>query len=540
MPRTNEPDNLIAANKALPPEIIVRLNPAPQELGHGAREKNFVARIYSSVAIPFLPPPEAFPDHQRYVDERSRADLPLVGLEILAPGDIGALYNAFRQSLTTGDFFPLADALRATLPPALRAILCDPDALSSGANGDSGPQTRIWWSGKTNELSDLPWELIVAPNRRFLRGTPVLPAVSPPPIALEDTGLRVLLVHGGVGQLPPALPELEIALGQAGIACDVATEIAVRESLQTAIRGDYHAIHLFCDGVVLSSQQGVLQLTQDDGDETEAWAETAGDDNDKAAPERREIVTLLSSTEASRLLCGSRVATLALSPLTAPAVTQPLPNASGSPATFADTLATRRAFVLFASADSPLPTILFPLLADAPASVWATFYKTLAQTGRAEDAAAAAQQNGSTVFPLFLAHRQTQTLEEYAQGVTEAHRAHFLDDSVLGNGGNLAAEDALRILPTVGDLFRSRSIIEAFRGDPSGNGPIVAAATMESFAADAPAPLPPAALQAQHDVLQRMVKRLREIEKRTNTTMPFGVEEILQAEETRQAARSSA
>jgi len=303
------------------------------------------------------------PETSRYAE--SLRNLPLKGVEriTLTPDD----YTGYLASFIEGDkgMTLMRDRMCESMSPGLRELLM------------SEPQRmRIWWHNVQPELEDYPWELTVEAERRshqvaFLRG---LPPVSPLPRIPIAGSPRIALI--GAQHLWPQWAHVLHSQIPNGLAIGK----PLREGLYEAVHAGYEVVHAFTDGYSTSALEGILY--------------------DHAAGEGERD---LPAGELSRILSGSRVVLLSL-----------------SPADFSDpdvhviagreVLSVFRAFAYIGTSTVPVPTVLAPLgpIPDPELHrFWSTFYNALASSWSLVESLRLAQSEFHFSLPIALFSRHT-------------------------------------------------------------------------------------------------------------------------------------
>ena len=340
-------------------DVIVQVVSAARHDGREASSRERQVAHYDALIYSHLSLPMSSRTSSRYPE--TLRNLPLKGVEriTLQPDD----YTGFLASFIEGDkgLHMMRDRmLEAMSAPLQHLLTAEPQRL------------RIWWHNVHPELEDYPWELTVKAEGRahevaFLRGLP--PETPLPKIPIADAP-RVAMV--GAFHLWPAWAHAMCA-ERAGSPIPVPG--SVREGLQEAVRQGYEVVHAFADGVSTSALEGIL------------YDHGRGDEE----PE-------LSSGELFRILSGSRVTLLCLSPAD---YSNPDVQTLGG----RTVLSVYRAFAYVGNAPLPLPTILAPL-GPTPDSetlrFWETFYDTLSRSWNLIESLRAAQSNFQFSLPMAL------------------------------------------------------------------------------------------------------------------------------------------
>jgi hypothetical protein len=256
----------------------------------------------------------------------------------------------------------------------LQALLRDalsPTFLSIAAAPPPSVRLRMWWMDDAPEVQDIPWESLVfgrnrPPQLSFVRGRP--PA-SVPPLPLAPGQPITVAVFDPAGLAPEPLRGALQGLGPAVAVRRLVAEDP-REALREAARAGVEAVHLVADASVPLGLDGFLDFP---GGAT------------------------LDAMEAGHLLCGSRVALLALSAPAAPHL-----GRDGLPTVF-------HGFARFGHAIGAGLTLIAPLGPLAPpelARFWRRFYERFAEVLDVEGALIEATPCPiRTPLVLFLRHR---------------------------------------------------------------------------------------------------------------------------------------
>jgi hypothetical protein len=361
-------------------EVVVRLMPLPASDSDRSRSysrsretvRSYSALVYTNLnlgqaARPTLSGPLA--------DEpMTMGGLPLSSLEQVSIR--WGQYQEYLANFIIGAKGPsqFSHRLFEALSPGLETLL-------SGTL--SGP-LRIWWSAKTPELEDLPWELVAyaTPQARdaassnsifFVRG---LPPDSVAPLLPLSGPLRLGFIYD-----PNKKPNsLAAALSQLAPGVDVVEMTGPpRDELRKAIQQGFELLHIVADGIVSLAYDGILYL------------------HDPSTPQ-------IPASELSGLLSGSRVAILSLS----------APEGDYTP----DTMTIRgisvpsafRAFAYLGSANVPLPSVAAPLgpLPDfLESNFWREFYAGLGASLAVDKAILGALQLNGQALPVALFSRHT-------------------------------------------------------------------------------------------------------------------------------------
>lgn len=373
-------------------EIIVRLVPARSDEGSaswstdsgGAYENRraYDALVYTDLDLPFLRPGSA--------SRASLEDRPaqIAGLPLASIGHVVVRWGRYQEYL--------AAFLRGSKNPdsfvrrLFEAFSPDLEELFTGSGTNSQQPVRIWWSSKTPELEDLPWELAAysnsgGPNRPrkifFVRG---LPPEQPTPLLPVAEKLRLAYIHP-VDNTPAWLEKVmnEIKGNDSPIEVVDMTG-SPRRALQEAVKQGYELVHMVIDGITNTAYEGILYA------------------GDTSAPQ-------LGPRELSSLLRGSRVSMIGFTP--------PVSGGHAGTAQGLETMrigereapSAYRAYTYLGSSLLPLPSILTPLAPLTPAlsgKFWRTFYLELAASHSLDDALLKSMSIRRQAIPvaLFLHH----------------------------------------------------------------------------------------------------------------------------------------
>jgi len=328
-------------------DVIVRTIPAPR---YRSRDSNTSAPTHDALIYSNLPIPDLNQQTGHYPPELR--NLPLCGVEQLRIGErvLGPWLASFIEGEKGLEL--MRHKMLELMSPGLRNLL-----------GSFPEQMRIWWDNLSPELEELPWELAVEAGRRnsehgvaFLRGLP--PETPIPPLPLRGAAR--------LGMIGPrwTWPEWAGFLADHMADSVVTIEGPIRQALQDAASRGIEFLHVFTDGVVSSALEGILY--------------------DHTEEEGRE---LLPAAEISRILSGSRVVVMALSPAQIP---EPETVEIGR----RPVLSAYRAFRHLGTSTRSLPTILAPL-GPVPEEMmtrfWKAFYEELATQWHLTDSLRKAQ-----------------------------------------------------------------------------------------------------------------------------------------------------
>lgn len=340
-------------------DVIVQVVSAARHDGREASGRERQVAHYDALIYSHLPLPVSTRASSHYPE--TLRNLPLRGVEriTLQPDD----YTHYLASFVDGDkgMHMMRDRMLEAMSPQLQHLLtAEPLRL------------RIWWHNVQPELEDYPWELTVKAEQRahevaFLRGLPPETPLPKIPIANEP---RVAMV--GASHLWPAWA-LALCAKRAGSMIPI--QGSLRDGLQQAVQQGLEVVHAFTDGVSTSALEGIL------------YDHGRGDDEAE-----------LPSGELSRILSGSRVTLLCLSPARySDPDTQPIGGRN--------VLSVYRAFAYLGNAPLPLPTILAPLGPTPDPEThrfWETFYDTLSRSWNLIESLRAAQSTFPFSLPLAL------------------------------------------------------------------------------------------------------------------------------------------
>ena len=325
--------------------------------------RSYDALIYGAIDGPWRSSERVAPPLGQPAEIKS---LPLAGHERL---DIGwDRYHEYRRVFA--DRQPLATVLREHLidgiSPGLKALLA--------GEIESERPVRVWWFTRAPELGELPWEVIAGGSRAgrfsFVRGRP---RSLVPIVPLRDR-LRLAFIRN-----PETTP---VALSDVLSSLPPTVEVVTmseppRAALARAVHERFELVHLVASGTVSLAFDGILQPY---GDQSES----------------------ISHGELSRMLSGSRVSILGLTPPTsrlgADQDDDEVPHS-----------VMYRAFSYVGMSREPLPTVvapLAPLTREALGQFWRSFYEQLAETLSVEEAFSR-MPDGAEPLPmaLFLRHR---------------------------------------------------------------------------------------------------------------------------------------
>ena len=380
-------------------EIVVRVVPSRFTTSKATEVDNFPsssaepirsydALIYTNVNIPWLAPLASPLSGQSPLV----AGLPLTAIERVVVR--WSRYQDYLAAFVEGEkaAFLMRERLFETLSPGL-------EMLFSGQPLSDQP-VRVWWSSKTPELEDLPWELVAYAERRgagrqfsFVRG---LPPETPVPKVPVTGRLRLAFIHE-----PSSTPELLRSVLE-GLSSDKLEVIPMtgppREALLQTVREGYELAHIGADGTVSLAYEGVLWL------------------HDPVVPQ-------FAPGELSAMLRGSRLRILALtervssSPDTVEIGSYVVPSAY-------------RAFVYLGNSRLPLPNVVAPL---GPVDAWQrnqfwhNFYTGLAASLEIEEAMAQGRSSGSAAMALFLRQQHKLTF----QRLEPTHKVPDVDPSQM-------------------------------------------------------------------------------------------------------------
>ncbi|MEO8076111.1 MAG: hypothetical protein ABI818_07265 [Acidobacteriota bacterium] len=315
-------------------DVIVRVVPGIRR-GRERAADDLAQQVYDVLLYSRLPLPTELPSDTQYA--REMQELPLVGVERirLAMGDYQRILATFIEgergvALTR-------ERLLESMSPALRKVLTEAPL-----------DMCVWWSHATPELEEFPWELAGDPG--------------------GQSGHRLVFVRGVPPENPlPAIPIVNqprmAALGCANDPPDWAARLMggfpqhvriidgpIRHGLETAVAEGCELVHVFTDGLASGALEGIL------------YDRTAGSD----APQ-------LHPGDVSRILSGTRVALLALSPAHEH-------NPEAMTLGGRQVLSAYRAFAYLGASTLPLPSIiapLGPLPGDLMLRFWERFYSEL-------------------------------------------------------------------------------------------------------------------------------------------------------------------
>jgi hypothetical protein len=341
-------------------DVVIRVVPAVRR-GRERSDDDLAHQMYDALVYSALPLTMTATTATHYPPEEQ--NLPLVGVESirLSMSDYQHVLASFLEG-DKGATIMRQRLLEAMSPPLRKVLTEAPFDMS------------VWWSHAARELEEFPWELTGDPGGHqsghrlvFVRGRP--PVTPLPAIPIVDVP-RVAALG-----CPDAHPEWAERLTASFSKHVRVIDAPIRQGIETAVRERCEIVHLFTDGRTSAALEGILY-------------------DRNAEPESRQ----LHPSEISRMLSGTRVALLALSP-----AHQTRPEAMDLAGR--RVLSAFRAFAYLGASPLVMPSIitqLGPVPDELMLTFWHQFYLNLFQTWHLTESLRQAQKSLPYPAPIAL------------------------------------------------------------------------------------------------------------------------------------------